>query len=59
MTATDPLQLHLFDANPDPASIPPERRRRLLTLTGTLLREAAHNETPKGKTRPVQETRDE
>ncbi|MEM1151693.1 MAG: hypothetical protein AAGI03_14250 [Pseudomonadota bacterium] len=59
MTATNPLQLHLFDANPDPASIPPECRRRLLTLTGALLWEAAHNETAKGETLPVQETRDE
>jgi hypothetical protein len=40
MTATNPLQLHLFDANPDPATIPPDRRRRLLTLTGALLSEA-------------------
>lgn len=41
MTATNSLQLHLFDATPDPATIPLDRRRRLLTLTGVLLSEAA------------------
>lgn len=41
MTATNPLQLHLFDATPDSATIPPDRRQRLLTLTGVLLSEAA------------------
>lgn len=40
MTATNPLQLHLFDATPDPETIPPDRRRHLLTLTGMLLSEA-------------------
>ncbi|GAW37174.1 hypothetical protein RA2_04250 [Roseovarius sp. A-2] len=43
MTATKPLQLHLFDATPDPLTIPPDRRRRLLTLTGTLLSQAARD----------------
>ncbi len=46
MSATTPLQLHLFDANPNPASIPPERRLRLRRLTGELLQEAARSETP-------------
>jgi hypothetical protein len=41
MTAANPLQLHLFDATPDPETIPPDRRQRLLTLTGMLLSEAA------------------
>lgn len=59
MTATDPFQLHLFDANPDPASIPPERRRRLLTLTGALLQEAAQNEAPMETASPVTEMPDE
>lgn len=40
MTAPNPLQLHLFDATPDPEMISPDRRRRLLTLTGMLLSEA-------------------
>lgn len=40
MTATNPLQLHLFDATPEPETIPPDRRYRLLTLTGMLLSEA-------------------
>ncbi len=44
MTTVHPLQLHLFDAIPDPATIPPERRRRLLRLTGTLLQEAVQSE---------------
>ena len=44
MTTVHPLQLHLFDANPDPATIPPERRRRLLRLTGALLQEAVQSE---------------
>ena len=42
---TNPLQLHLFDASPDPATIPLDRRRRLLTLTGALLSEAARDMT--------------
>ena len=46
MTVPHPLQLHLFDANPNPATIPPERRLRLLKLTGALLQEAARSETP-------------
>lgn len=41
MTATNPLQLHLFNATPDPETMPPDRRRRLLTLTGMLISEAA------------------
>lgn len=45
MTATNPLQLHLFDAPPNPETIPPDRRRRLLTLTGMLLSEAAGDGT--------------
>lgn len=40
MTATNPLQLHLFDATPEPEMISPDRRHRLLTLTGMLLSEA-------------------
>jgi len=44
MTATNPLQLHLFDATPNPKTIPPDRRQRLLTLTGMLLSEAARAE---------------
>lgn len=44
MTPANPLQLHLFDADPDPAVIPPERRQRLMRLTGELLREAAQDE---------------
>jgi hypothetical protein len=40
MTATNPLQLHLFDATPEPETIPLDRRHRLLTLTGMLLSEA-------------------
>lgn len=40
MTATNPLQLHLFDATPEPETIPPDRRHHLLTLTGMLLSEA-------------------
>lgn len=44
MTSANPLQLHLFDANPDPTVIPPERRQRLMRLTGELLREAAQDE---------------
>lgn len=43
MTTTNPLQLHLFDVTPDPATIPPDRRQRLLTLTGALLSEAARD----------------
>ena len=46
MTTLHPLQLHLFDAISDPAAIPPERRQRLLKLTGDLIREAAQNEIP-------------
>ena len=44
MTAPHPVQLHLFDASPDPAAIPPECRLRLLRLTGELLQEAARDE---------------
>lgn len=43
MTTAHPLQLHLFDANPDLEAIPVER---LLRLTGELLREAAQGEIP-------------
>jgi len=56
MTATNPLQLHLFDANPDHASIPPDRRRRLLTLTGALLSEAARDAGVKEDPSPVRGT---
>lgn len=45
MTATNPLQLHLFDATPNHDTIPQDRRRRLLTLTGMLLSEAASDGT--------------
>ena len=45
MTATNPLQLHLFDAMPDPETMPSDRRHRLLTLTGMLLNEAAGDQT--------------
>lgn len=45
MAATNPLQLHLFDATPDHETIPQDRRRRLLTLTGMLLSEAASDGT--------------
>jgi len=45
MTATNPLQLHLFDATPDPEAMPLDRRRRLLTLTGMLLSEALGDQT--------------
>jgi hypothetical protein len=41
MTATNPLQLHLFDAMPDPETTPPDRQSRLLTLTGMFLSKAA------------------
>lgn len=44
MIPAHPLQLHLFDTNPDPTVIPPERRQRLTRLTGELLREAAQDE---------------
>lgn len=44
MTATNHLQLHLFDAAPNHDTIPPDRRQRLLTLTGILLSEAARVE---------------
>ncbi len=59
MTMPNPLQLHLFDAKPDPALIPPERRRRLLTLTGVLLQEAVQNEAPIEESSQVTETPDE
>ena len=59
MTTAHPLQLHLFDANPEPAPVPPERRRRLLRLTGALLQEAAQSETPPGEAIRVMETIDE
>jgi hypothetical protein len=45
MTATNPIQLHLFDAAPNHDTIPPDRRQRLLTLTGVLLSEAARAKT--------------
>ncbi len=45
MTATNPLQLHLFDATPDPETMPSDHRHRLLTLTGMLLNEAAGDQT--------------
>lgn len=59
MTATNPLQLHLFDATPDPATIPPDRRRRLLTLTGALLSEAARDVAGMEDPSPARETPDE
>lgn len=59
MTASNPLQLHLFDANPDPAFIPPDRRQRLLTLTGALLSEAVRNEGPAEDPFPARETHNE
>lgn len=59
MTATNPLQLHLFDATPDPATIPQDRRRRLLTLTGALLSEAARDVTDLEDPSPTRETHDE
>ncbi len=63
MTATNPRQLHLFDATPDPATIPPDRRRRLLTLTCALLSEAARDVTDMlagdQDTSPARETHDE
>ncbi len=63
MTATNPLQLHLFDASPNPAMIPPDRRRRLLTLTGALLSEAARDVTDmvagEEDTSPARGTHDE
>lgn len=46
MTTPTHLQLHLFDIYPNPAAIPPERRLRLLRLTGELLQEAARSEAP-------------
>jgi len=59
MTATNPLQLHLFDATPDPATIPTDRRRRLLTLTGTLLSEAARDVTEMEELSRAREIHDE
>jgi hypothetical protein len=59
MTATTPVQLHLFDATPDPATIPPDRRRRLLTLTGALLSEAAHDVEDRDYPSATRETQDE
>lgn len=59
MKVTNPLQLHLFDATPDPASIPSDRRRRLLTLTGTLLSEAARGVADGEEAASAKETIDE
>ncbi|MEO0831145.1 MAG: hypothetical protein AAFY03_11915 [Pseudomonadota bacterium] len=59
MTTPDPLQLHLFDADPNPAAIPPERRLRLLRLTGELLQEAAGSETAPEEVTNGTEIRDE
>jgi hypothetical protein len=59
MTATNPIQLHLFDASPDPATIPLDRRRRLLTLTGALLSEAARDMTDLEDPSAARETHDE
>lgn len=59
MTATNPLQLHLFDATPDPATIPADRRRRLLTLTGILLNEAARDVVDMEVLSHARETHDE
>ena len=41
MTATNPLQLHLFDATPDPTTIPPDGAVRQ-TLTGLSFPEAPY-----------------
>ena len=59
MTPTHPTQLHLFDANPDPALIPPERRQRLVRLIGSLLREACQDEEMLVATTKEAETVDE
>ena len=59
MTAPHPLQLHLFDANPNLAAIPPERRLRLLRLTGELLQEAARSATPSEEAPSDTEMKDE
>lgn len=59
MTTTNPLQLHLFDATPDPATIPPDRRRRLLSLTGALLSEAARDVADMEEPSAVRKTHDE
>lgn len=59
MTETHPLQLHLFDATPDPATIPPDRRRRLLRLTGALLSEAARDVADLEDPSAARETHDE
>jgi hypothetical protein len=59
MTTVHPLQLHLFDANPDPAAIPPERRRCLLRLTGALLQEAAQGKMQSEATARMAELPDE
>ena len=59
MRAANPLQLHLFDATPDPLTIPPDRRRRLLTLTGALLSEAARDVADMEDPSAARETHDE
>lgn len=59
MTTLHPLQLHLFDADPDPAKFPPERRQHLVRLTGVLLREAAQGEVAHQEAPSVAEAVDE
>ena len=59
MTAPNPLQLHLFDASHDPETIPMDRRRRLLTLTGALLSEAARDMRDLEDPSAARETHDE
>jgi hypothetical protein len=59
MTATNPLQLHLFDATPDPTTIPPDRRQRLVTLTGVLLSEVVQARLDMDEPSALREAHDE
>jgi hypothetical protein len=59
MAPIHPLQLHLFDADPDPAAISPERRRRLLRQIGVLLQEAMQSERPPEEAARITEQPDE